>query len=173
MHYNFKFWKIVFLLLLMTCLFSFGARKEYELKAAYLCQFLKYIEFNDKSEFFHIGVIGENPFNGFLKKYDGKSLNKRKIKIHYLGKDKAKITAQKCHIYFFAKSEVLKQKDILKLVNAQSLTVGDNKWFNQSGGMLNLLLKPNGSVRWEINKTEISKLKVSSKIIRMAENKNE
>ena len=165
----------VFIAVMFCTLILNAGRKEFEVKAAFVCQFLKYIKFDDKQKFFHIGVVGDNPFQGFMKKNDGKVIAGRPVKIHYYEKNDAKLKASKCHIYFISNSAVLQQKNILNVINQpNSLTVGDNKWFLKAGGMLNLLTRAN-KTRWEINKKAIAgnKINISSKILRLAVNKDE
>jgi hypothetical protein len=145
-------------------------KSEYQVKATYLCAFFKYINFNDNRKEYHIGVIGENPFRGHLKKYDGKLYNGRKIIVHLFGKDIDKAIKQKCHILYISNSEQLNQKVIIQKVdNPKILTVSDNKWFLSAGGAINLIILDK-KVGWELNESLIKKkdLKVSSKILRLA-----
>ena len=150
-----------------------GIEGEYQLKAKYLCVFLKYVTFPNDRERYHIGVIGKNPFKGALKKFEGQSFNGRKIKVHFFEKNIAAANKQKCDILYIASSEVHNQKRYLdKLNTMKTMTIGDNKWFLNSGGMLNLVLK-DLKIRWELNPEELSKgdFKVSSKIFRLAANR--
>ena len=162
MRYSFIFRAILFCsVLLGSALPSFCAQKtEYEAKAIVLVTLLKYIDFNDTGDTFDIGVIGDNPFNGHLKDFNGIEVKDRKIRIHFLGNDLKRAAKQNCHFYFISKSEVLNQKDIInKLGNLRGIIFGDNKWFLKSGGMINLHIQKN-KVRWNSNKKEIDKKNV-------------
>jgi hypothetical protein len=166
---------LIFIAVMFCSLILNAGRKEYEVKAAFVCKFLKYIKFDDKQQFYHIGIVGDNPFQGFMKKNDGKIIAGRPIKIHFYEKNDDKLKASQCHIYFIANSVILQQKNILNVINQPNcLTVGDNKWFTKSGGMLNLLTI-SSNTSWEINKKAIedNKIKISSKILRLAVNKDE
>ena len=79
-------------LVLSTCSwFQGGVKKESEVKAAYLYTFLKYMECpGSNSEPIVIAVVGKNPFEGELKKYIGKEVRGRKIKILYFDPEKEK-----------------------------------------------------------------------------------
>ncbi|MCM8536031.1 MAG: YfiR family protein [Lentisphaeraceae bacterium] len=169
------------LYLLVTCLAFFGSSHkgfsgiegEYQLKAKYLCVFLKYVTFPNDREKYHIGVLGKNPFKGSLRKFEDQLFNGKKIKIHFFGKDVARANKQKCDILYISSSEVHNQKNYLEKLNTtKTMTVGDNKWFLNSGGMLNLVLK-DLKVRWELNPDKLSDadFKVSSKIFRLAANR--
>ena len=145
-------------------------KTEYQVKATYLCAFLKYITFEGDIPKYKIGVVGENPFKGRLKAFDGKEYNGKRISVHFFGKDVNAAARAHCHILFITKSEQLNQKDILRKVDSpNTVTVGDNKWFINSGGMLNLIIVGK-KVGWEVNQPAIKnkQLKVSSKILRLA-----
>ena len=145
-------------------------KTEYQVKATYLCAFLKYITFDGNINEYKIGVLGENPFRGKLKAFHGKEYNGKRISIHFFGKDADHAARANCQILFVAKSEQLNQKDILKRIDKpNTVTVGDNKWFINSGGMLNLVIVGK-KVGWEVNQPAIRNktIKVSSKILLLA-----
>ena len=145
-------------------------RKEYDVKAAFIFTFLKYTDFPDKGTHFNIAIIGKNPFKGALKEVSKEKVKGREVKVSYFNRDVSKETLSKFHIIFISSSEFLSQKDILKKITGpHSLTIGDNKWFLKSGGMINFITK-NKSIRWQVNTDQINtrKFKVSSKILRLA-----
>ena len=146
---------------------------EYEVKALYVVLLLKYMTFNDDAKTFNIGIIGDNPFNGHMKKYIGQDINDRKIKIQFFGKDVNKAAQAKCHFYFISSSEVLKQKEIIKKIsNPNNMILGDNKWFMSAGGMINLQFDKN-SVSWEANKKIMDQknIKVNFQVYQLSKNK--
>ncbi len=67
----------VFNILLLYCVVNFytmtpafaDIKTEYQVKATYLCAFLKYIIFDGNIAEYKIGVIGDNPFKGELKSF--------------------------------------------------------------------------------------------------------
>jgi len=152
---------------------TYANKAEYQVKALSLVLFLKYITFNDHATEFHIGVVGDNPFAGHLKKFDGQKIKNRTIKIHFFKNNLDMAANRKCHLIFISNSEVLKQVEIIKkLSTPENLIIGDNKWFLNSGGMINLHILDN-EVRWDTNKSLIDqkKLKVDFQIYELSTNK--
>lgn len=146
---------------------------EYEVKALYIVLLLKYMTFTDKSDTFSIGVIGDNPFNGHMKKYIGQKINGRKITVEFFGKDVNQAANANCHFYFIANSEVLKQKSIIQKVSKpNNMVLGDNKAFLNAGGMINLQFVRD-SVSWDANKKlmDEKQIKVDFQVYQLSNNK--
>src|SRR4051794_1804689 len=66
-----------------------GVSREYEIKAAYLYNFINYIEWPDQSlppagGTITIGVLGENPFGGALAPLNGKQTKGRTLAVKEL-----------------------------------------------------------------------------------------
>ena len=148
---------------------------EYEVKALYVVLLLKYMTFNDNAKTFNIGIVGNNPFNGHMKKFNGQMIKGRKINIHFFGKNIDAAAQKNCHFYFVADSEVLKQKAIIQqLSKPNNMVLGDNKWFINAGGMINLQFDRN-SVSWDANKKLMDKkdIKVNFQVYKLSNNKGE
>ncbi|MDD7984534.1 YfiR family protein [Lentisphaera marina] len=150
-------------------------RKESEVKAAYLFTFLKYLEFGeDRTGPIIITVVGKEPFSGALDKYAGREIKGRKVKIIYLDHNSTEIkTANKCDLLYIDDSAILLQKKLLQMYNPyRPLTIADNEWFLESGGMINLVAVSR-KIRWEVNHKVIkdSEIPLSSKVLRLAVNK--
>ena len=131
------------------------------------------MSFSDNAKTFNIGVIGDNPFNGHLKKYIGQTINGREIKINFYGKNVNQAAQANCHFYFVAGSELLKQKAIIQKVSKpNNMVLGDNKWFLNAGGMINLQFDKN-SVSWGANKKimDQKKIKVDFQVYQLSNNK--
>jgi hypothetical protein len=169
---------ILFLILtLMSGAFNIEAQaqtaNEYQVKAAFLYNFVKFIEwpsdaFNDGSNSFVIGVIGDDPFGGALdQSVSGKSVNGRQLSVRRLqwGQD-----LRACHILFISSSERNRLAQIFaSLRGASVLTVSDMGQFIQQGGIINFILEAS-RVRFEINATAAgqARLKISSKLLSLA-----
>ena len=172
---TFRLVGVVTLVLLSSSWYQGEIKKESEVKAAYLYTFLKYMECaGEESDPIIIAVVGQDPFEGELQKYSGKVLRGRKIKIlsFDISRDEIK-TAEKCHILYIGDSAVLRQKKILgQFKQYNPLTIAENEWFLESGGMINLI-NQSRKIRWEVNYEAIknSKIKISSKILRLAVNR--
>ena len=82
---------------------------------------------------------------------------------------------RQCHLLYVGDSAVLLQKKILSQFAAyKPLTIGENEWFLESGGMINLVHQAR-NIRWEVNYKVIkeSGISISSKILRLAVNRAE
>lgn len=147
--------------------------KEYRIKAAYLYNFAKFVEwpaqsFTNAQSPLVIGVFGKNPFGGELQAIarDHK-INDRPIMI------KAVTTvaeADKVHLLFFSAAEdgVVAQT-LAALKGAGVLTVGESEKFFAAGGMINLV-REGDKVRFEINDAAAERegLKISAQLLKLA-----
>jgi len=154
------------------------AASEYQVKAAFLYNFAKFIEwpassFSDASAPLRICILGQDPFGADLRDIaDEKSVNGRKIQVIPLADLRM---ARACHILFIASSEKAQLKQTLEsLQGADVLTVGDTKGFVEKGGMINFVLE-NDRVRFEVNHkaAEQAGLKVSAKLLSIAKSVTE
>ena len=145
---------------------------EYELKAAYLYNFAKFVEwpagaFPDQSAAIVVGVVGDDPFNGSLDSVVGKSANGRQVAIRRL---RASEDLRSCHMLFVSSSERKRLGEIVARVDGASvLTVGEMEGFASNGGMITLTMEDN-KVRFEINAgtARRARLKISSKLLSLA-----
>jgi hypothetical protein len=149
------------------------ALSEYQVKAAYLFNFLKFVEwpeesFADPLAPIVIGVVGEDPFGNALPQVVvGKTVQGRDlvIRIYRPGED-----LRGAHILFISASERKRLPMILSSLHGSSvLTVADTAGFLDAGGMIQFL-NENGRVRFAINvdATGRAKLKMSSKLLSLA-----
>ena len=149
------------------------ALSEYQVKAAYLFNFLKFVEWPDESFAdplapIVMGVVGENPFGTALPQViTGKTVQGRDlvIRVYRTGED-----LRAAHILFISASERKKLPVILSGLRGSSvLTVGDMRGFLEAGGMIEFL-NENDRVRFAINLTATAqaRLKMSSKLLSLA-----
>ena len=143
---------------------------EYQLKAAFIFNFAKFVEwprqaFADPKSPLFIGVLGENPFGGDLEQaVHGKTLNQRPIMVKTC---RTMDEGKKCHILFVSSSEKARLGEILKdLSGTNVLTVGETDNFIQSGGIISFFWEGN-KIRFEISGEAAKKagLKVDSKLL--------
>ena len=144
---------------------------EYEVKAAYIYNFAKFIEwpaiFRDGSDVIHVCVIGDDPFGPSLTAIGGKTVGKRRIGIRNLTSLQ---NTGGCEILFIAGSEEGELERIVEAVkDAPVLTTGDTKGFAQQGVMINFYLE-NNKVLFEINPKAAMRagMKISSTLLRIA-----
>ena len=186
---------IFFALVLLTSVISPKARadtaasSEYRVKAAFLFNFIKFVDWpgekeNEKKPII-VGILGKNPFGDAFAPIKNKKVKGRNLIIkefesfkdfkRYEENDKSEFdkkmkAVRECHVLFICLSEKKYLKEILDFVQDQSiLTVGDMSNFVESGGITNLLLEEK-KVRFEINVTAARKagLQIRSQLLRMA-----
>jgi hypothetical protein len=148
---------------------------EYEVKATYLYNFLRFVEWPagvavGRSDPFAICVLGEDPFGPSLnatvaqETIAGKSVVAKQI--HGLQ------DAMGCRVLFISSSEGQRLKQILtSLGTASVLTVSDLPKFSQRGGMVQFVLEGD-RVRFEVNSAtaERAGLTLSSELLKVAVN---
>jgi hypothetical protein len=163
------------LIFLLTCapVLAQENLSEYQVKAAYLFNFLKFVEYPNESFAdplapFVIGVVGEDPFGNSLPQVViGKTVQGRDLVIrdYRTGED-----LRGAHILFISASERKRLSTILVSLRGSSvLTVADTDGFLEAGGMIQFRYE-NHRVRFAINvdATSRAKLKMSSKLLSLA-----
>lgn len=156
-----------------TAAAQYARAPEYEVKAAFLYNFAKFVEwpaqaFPSSSAPLRICALGHDPFGDTLNRIvQGKSISGRSILNQQV---QSFADARACHILFFSRSDPDTLKQALDhLRDAPVLTVGENSEFLHLGGMINFVLEED-RVRFEINlrAAERHRLKISSKLLSVA-----
>jgi len=169
---RFNICMLIFLFICATVLAQ-EALSEYQVKAAYLFNFLKFVEypsdsFPDPLAPIVIGVVGVDPFGTSLPQVViGKTAQGRDLVIHVY---RAGEDLRGAHILFISTSERKRLPVILSSLRGSSvLTVSDGAGFLDAGGMIQFL-NENDRVRFAINvdATTRAKLKISSKLLSLA-----
>ncbi|HEX3798153.1 MAG TPA: YfiR family protein [Verrucomicrobiae bacterium] len=151
-----------------------GALTEYQVKALFLLNFSKYIDwpaeaFAQPDSPIVISILGENKFGDDLEHaLAGKTVNDRKIVIRPITSDS---DWAKCHILFISASEKRRTPDVLVRVRSLPvLTVGETEQFAQQGGIINFT-KRDGKVRLEIDlhAAQQARLQISSRLLSVAD----
>jgi hypothetical protein len=146
---------------------------EYEVKAAFLFNFAKFVDwpqevFADTNSPIVVGVLGKNVFGDSLEKI----INDRKVNNRsFQFRKYASVTeVTNCQILFVSSSE---KNDFAKILgalhNASILTVSEADGFIQAGGMINFMLQDD-KIRFQISDEAAKKarLKISSKLLSLA-----
>ncbi|MGA2869228.1 MAG: YfiR family protein [Verrucomicrobiota bacterium] len=166
------FWLMLFLLLPGggTSLFAQATSKEYQIKAAFLFNFMQFVEwpptvFKSADDPFRIGVLGQDPFNAALEEtVQGETISNHKIIVeHAMQVDDLK----NCQLIFISKSEKKRVTEILSALDDKPiLTVSEIDGFAERGGGINFYLEGN-KVRFEVNPDAARRdgLKVSSQLL--------
>jgi len=150
-----------------------GQPSEYEVKAAFLFNFTKFVEWPDSTFSgpqapIVIGIIGDDPFgDGLIRIVAGQKAQGRAIVIikYRYGDD-----LRRCQVLFISASERLRSGEILaKLQDASVLTVSDIDGFAEAGGMMQFVMQES-RVHFVVNLDAAtqSKLHVSAKLLALA-----
>jgi hypothetical protein len=152
---------------------SASPSREYEVKAAFLLNFVQYIDwpakaFGDARSPIAIGVLGDDPFGSVLDQtFQGESAHGRTFVIR---RSKDVEALKSCHLLFISKSEKDNVGPILDKLNTTTLaTVGEVDGFAQRGGLINFYLD-GSKIRFEINTNaaQSKELKISSELLKRA-----
>lgn len=144
--------------------------KEYQIKAAFLFNFLQFVEwpastFPEADTPVCIGVLGHDPFGSALDEtIRNETIHNRKLLVQ---RSRNVEDLKRCHLLFISKSEKDKIQKILNQVYPGAvLTVSEVDGFARRGGILNFYLEGN-KVRFEINPAaaERENLKLSSQLL--------
>lgn len=171
-----------FVALVLAAHFAIGNRPacadqshtEDQIKAAYLFNFLKFVEWpggapEDPHGKWMIGVVGDSPVGGELKRLvDQKTVEGRELLVQ---KFQATDDFRGCNILFVSASEEKHLPSILNVLRGSSvLTVADMNNFIGRGGMIQFVTDGN-RVRMDIDvgATGRARLKVSSKLLALAQ----
>jgi len=147
--------------------------REYQIKAAYLYNFAKFVDwpqesFTDGQSPLVIGVFGQNPFGTGLEAIaKAHQINGRPIVVKTIttAKDIAGV-----HLLFLGSAEDDHVAEILSaLAGTSVLTVGESDKFMAAGGMVNFVREAD-KVRFAINEDAVEHhgMKISAQLLKLA-----
>jgi len=144
---------------------------EYQVKAAFLLHFTKFVEwppsaFAGAAAPFAICVLGDDPFGSALDQVvEGETVDGRKVTIQRI---KRIPEPKSCQILFIGKSEKT-AAEILPAVGPGVLTVGEHPGFLRDGGIIEFALDGH-HVRFDINMRAASQagLTMSARLLKVA-----
>ena len=153
------------------------APTEFQVKAAYLFNFLKFVEWpEDPAPDAHgkwvIGFFGETPIDGELEHLvEGKNVLGHELLVK---KFQAADDLRACNILFISDSERRRLPAILAGLRGSSvLTVADMDNFIGSGGMVQFVVEDaRVRVAIDVGATSRARLKVSSKLLALAQTRH-
>jgi hypothetical protein len=142
---------------------------EYQVKAAYLYNFGKFVRWPGTSlDQFSICILGHDPFGPALDAaIGGVTIDGQRAIARRLGSPR---DALSCRVVFISTSEDVQLGQILEALNkAPVLTVSDIPQFTSRGGMIQFIADAN-RVRFEVNLTtaETAGLMLSSELLKVA-----
>jgi hypothetical protein len=150
---------------------------EYQVKAAFLLNFTKFIEwpvtaFNSPVSPVSICVFGDDPFGNTLDQIvAGEMVNGRRVTVQRI---KRPPPPQTCQILFVGGTDLAggTNKEALKILPSLGpgvLTVGEGAPFARNAGMIGFVMEDR-RVRFDINQTAVERagFKISSKLLSVA-----
>ena len=156
------------LILQFVPLLSAQLQDERAVKAAFVFNLTKYVEWPHPSQELTIGFVGDGPMGETLQKVlDGKTSESRHIRVLQFPSDGQ---LQQCSILYIAQSSPNKIRAIVnKVRNKGVLTVGDSDSFARNGGMVGLV-RAGEQVQIQVNleATQESQLKISSRLLNLS-----
>jgi len=147
---------------------------EYQVKAAFLYNFAKFVEwppgtFASPSDPIGICIAGVNPFGSMLDTMvQGKKMGERVFLVRRMPDTQE---AKGCQILFIGGTEWKTVHALLDaLTGAAILTVGETEDFTAAGGMIAFQLAgPRVRIQIDLETAEHSRLKISSKLLSLAQ----
>jgi hypothetical protein len=147
-------------------------QREYEIKAAYLYNFINYIDWpadalSSAGGTITIGIVGETPFGAAFDPLNGKQIKGRKLTVKQVASTN---DLEQCQIVFICISEKARLSEYLgQLKDAKLLTVSEIDGFAEQGGVINFISERN-KVRFEINPEAARRagLTISSELLKLA-----
>jgi hypothetical protein len=160
--------------LLLCCIARPQVSDEYRVKAAFVYNFTKFVEwpaqsFKSPQDPMSICTIGKNPFGDALTEaIHGKPVNGRAVEIRAVENPEDACT---CQILFIRSSERKRLRSILdKIAGRSVLTVGEMDTFAMEGGIINLKFDGD-KIRIQVNlqAAERQHLTISSHLLNLAQ----
>lgn len=143
---------------------------EYQVKAAFLYQFVNFVEWPPHALRNHtiiIGVLGDSPIAEALTAIEGEEAKGRTVTVKRF---KELDDLEFVHILFISPDATGRLKEIRKrLAGSSTLEVSEVAGFARNGGMINFITVGN-KIRFEINveAAEQARLKISSQLLKLA-----
>jgi hypothetical protein len=171
-----RWWKEFLILGLVSLVSEFAQAQtpptEYEVKAAFIYNFAKFVEwpassFDSATAPLRLCVLGSNPLYADLqnivaeKRIGSRSLQVRRVEA---------VEIKDCHVLFLGSVESYRLQQALQAAQGTGvLTIGDVAGFLDQGGMINFVFDQN-RIRFEVNlkAAQGAHLQLSSKLLSLA-----
>lgn len=147
---------------------SFGeATTEAQLKAAYLVNFLKYVEFPGTRTTVNLCLFGRDSLGPYLAGYEGRQVGGRELRIRRVNSPEQ---IADCQELFIPDTEEARLAAVLRWVDKQPiLTVSDAETFIHEGGAITLV-RAEGRLQFEVSVEALNRagLRASPQMLRLA-----
>jgi hypothetical protein len=161
---------VVIVVLLLTCTSMLSVSyaenlREFELKAALLYQFSRFItwpETSDNEASFNVCVVGNDPFKHRLEGIKKRRYKNKPIDVKYPENSEQ---IQHCHIVYLVDPDCT----VCQKLKTPALLVSSQKGFVDKGGEIEFI-EQSGKVRFKLNRKSLEgkALKVSAKLYEVA-----
>jgi len=149
-----------------------GAAVEYKIKAAFLLNFAKFINwpddsFTEDSPSFKVCVLGNNPFGSALSTIESRTVANRKVDLSYVNTLEE---AMGCHLLFISVSEKDNLVHIYEaLKDLPITTVSDIEGFAKQGGIIEFLTREDKvAFIINLNRAREQRLNIHSALLNLA-----
>ena len=151
--------------------FAADATSEYRVKAAYLYNFAKFIQwpesaFSGPQAPLTIGVLGRNLFNGELTQLASRQIQNRSIEIKQFS---SIAEVENCQLLYLNSSGSELQRTLQALRKKPIVTVGDAEDFTENGGVIKFVTKRD-RLRFVINLgvAQATDIKLAAQLLALA-----
>jgi|SRR4051812_15311798 hypothetical protein len=167
--------KIIATLLLLFTAPIARAEAEYDVKAAYLLRFTKFVQwprtaFASDDAPFVIGIVGRDPFEGGFERFiEGNTSGTRRLEVRHVNAHDTS-ALRECQMIFVGLPDHRRLGDILsELQGRPVLVVGEAEGFASAGGMVGFASREK-RVGIEVNSAAArsARLKISSQLLSIA-----
>lgn len=148
-----------------------SVQNEYDVKAAFIYNFTKYIEWPPSAlpgnTPIVIGIVGRDPFGRSLDELlHGKTVSGRSFRVRRLTWTDEEISG--CHVLFVT-AGASDPARLSKLRGRPVLTIGESPGFTSKGGIINFVIE-GGRVRFDVNPdlANAAGIQISSKLLSLA-----
>jgi YfiR/HmsC-like len=153
---------------LLTPLLQAQELDERDIKAGFVFNLTKYVEWPNRGSQLIIGFVGEGPMGASLKALlDGKTSESRVIHVVLSPADEV---LDQCDVLYVGYASPKKVHEILERLRTKSvLTVSDSESFPRDGGMV-ALVRSGQQVQIQINLDTVrdARLRISSRVLNLA-----
>jgi len=168
-----KFYAVIICILILGCpkqaFAEDSSRREYQIKAAYIYNFIKFVDWpagSPQGSTTRICVLGSHPFAKYLDSLEKNKAKGKSIEIIHTS-DSAALSD--CNILYILKDTPNFEHVLAKWSPSPILTVGENSSFLDKGGIINLVLAAN-KIQVHINQKQAKNVgfRISGNLLEIA-----
>ena len=140
---------------------------ESELKAAYLVNFLKYVEWPAPRTTTNLCLFGRDSLGPYLAAYEGKHIGGRELRIPKVSSPEQ---IADCQQLFISETEEARFAVVMRWVDKQAiLTISDAEAFTREGGAI-ALVRSEGRLQFDVNADALARagLRANPQMLRLA-----